>query len=178
MINVISSSSKIGCSTRSNSLAGIVLSLASMFSQRPRALSAYPCMGCTCSSSRAAIRRAIVALTSRTISGSTPPSTWTSSLLAVSRAKVSVYSDSTRLNSSDFSPCSMLPHIFSDVRTFELRNSANSPETSFCRAGNRPWNRKGPNCTGSTGSKMHFRASQLVRYPTTVPPAVSVHGLS
>lgn len=50
--------------------------------------------------------------------------------------------------------------------------------TSFCLLRNSPCSTKGPIFTGSTGSNISLRATQLVMYPTMAPPAGSVHGLS
>ena len=178
MMSVNSSCSKIGCRTRSNS-AGVISAIRSRMSVfRSSVSSMYSWRTCTWSCNRSLT----LATTASTSSGSSTPDANKPRPCnaASSRTNSRVYSVSARSNSSPFAPLSMLSHTFSLVSTLLARWSENSPDTSSCRCRNKPWIliwRK-KRYTGSTGSKMHLSAIQLVSRPTIVPPMVSVHGLS
>ena len=70
------------------------------------------------------------------------------------------------------------------LTTLSAKNLENSAATSFCRRRNIPWITIGnfsgptPSCVGMIGSKIHFRANQLVANPTIMPPIDRDHGLS
>mmetsp|Transcript_13987 Transcript_13987/g.33845 ORF Transcript_13987/g.33845 Transcript_13987/m.33845 type:complete len:205 (-) Transcript_13987:1545-2159(-) len=160
-MSVSSSASKMGCNTRSNSCGVISAIFSRIRSFSPSASSEYACSTCTWSLSRS-FTDATTASSSAVSSAAVPsPRPWYAASVTTNSR---VYCSSAASNSGPFRPVSMLSQIFSDVSTLLAKWSLNSLDTSVCRWRNRPWILNRPHrYTGSTGSKMHLSASQLVR---------------